>query len=266
MKNKSKCTFVGHELAKLEARLGKRREGSAVTSVRFLLQNPSDFKCWFVNLINTGIELGRSRSCDLVLNDSTVSGRHAMLLREGEDIRIRDLGSTNGCFVNRSRVTDQVLAHGDEIRLGGASLVIFAEGLPAVEQHESADPTETLVQFDVDRYTRILSPKGTLAGPYYHLQLKSFRKAFDEGYGYLVLDLTDVAAVSNNALRSFAALREELAGAGGELMLCSISSDVRDTLVESGSLEAFDDVIFPDSAAARAFIIQRMTSPGRFKH
>lgn len=263
MKNKSKCTFVGHELTSLEARLGRRYSGSAASSIRFLLQNPSDLRCWFVNLINTGVELGRSRSCDLVLVDSTVSGKHAMLLREGEQVRLRDLGSTNGCFVNQVRVTDQIVNHGDELRLGGAALIFYVDSLPPVEQGGPADASNTLVQFDVDRYTEVFTPKGTLAGPYYHVQIKACRKAAENGLGYLVIDLADVQAVSDNAFRALAGLRKELAESGGELMLCSISARVRDTLVESGTMEDFDDVIFSDSAAARAFIIRCMTSPGR---
>ncbi|TVQ32531.1 MAG: FHA domain-containing protein [Wenzhouxiangella sp.] len=264
LSNRSKCTFVGNELAQLEARLGKRYTGSAVSSIRFLLQDSADLRCWFVNLVNTSIELGRSRSCDLVLVDSTVSGRHALLLRDGEHIRLRDLSSTNGCFVNKSRVADQVLHDRDEVRLGGVALKVFIDTLPECKQ-ESRDATQTLVQFDVDKFTRVVSPQGSLAGPHYHAQLKACRKAIDEGCGYIVLDLSDVWAVSNNALRAFASLRRALLDGGGELILCSLGSGVRDSLIESGMLGEFDDVIFPDSTAARAFIIRCMTSPGKFE-
>ena len=62
--------------------------------------------------------IGRSPECDVFLDDVTVSRRHAELLRDGEQLTIRDLGSLNGTFVNRKRVESAALRDGDEVQVG----------------------------------------------------------------------------------------------------------------------------------------------------
>jgi pSer/pThr/pTyr-binding forkhead associated (FHA) protein len=46
------------------------------------------------------LTIGRSRGCDLVLADSTVSRTHAVLRRFGDEWFLEDLGSTNGTRLN----------------------------------------------------------------------------------------------------------------------------------------------------------------------
>jgi len=62
--------------------------------------------------------LGRSRECDLVLDDPNVSRRHAELRRDGASWEIVDLGSTNGVKVNGRRTDRERLEAGDRITLG----------------------------------------------------------------------------------------------------------------------------------------------------
>jgi hypothetical protein len=62
--------------------------------------------------------IGRSRDCDLMLDDPNVSRRHAELRRENGGWLVSDLGSTNGVKVNGRRVNEQQLSPGDEISLG----------------------------------------------------------------------------------------------------------------------------------------------------
>lgn len=63
--------------------------------------------------------IGRHRDNDLVIDDPTVSSRHAVLEWRDGSWRVRDLASRNGTSVNRRRVTVwQALADGDEILLG----------------------------------------------------------------------------------------------------------------------------------------------------
>ncbi len=67
-----------------------------------------------------------------VLDDPTVSARHAALLIEGNDADVVDLGSTNGTWVNRQRVTRASLADGDVLEFGDHSIftVGLAPGVP----------------------------------------------------------------------------------------------------------------------------------------
>ena len=64
------------------------------------------------------VTLGRSRDCDIVVDDENVSRHHAELRREDGYWHIVDLGSTNGVKVNRRRVDHARLEHGDRITLG----------------------------------------------------------------------------------------------------------------------------------------------------
>jgi hypothetical protein len=64
------------------------------------------------------VVLGRSRECDIMVDDANVSRRHAELRNDGSGWRVVDLGSTNGIKVNRRRVDQAVLQHGDRITLG----------------------------------------------------------------------------------------------------------------------------------------------------
>ncbi len=67
--------------------------------------------------------IGRGLSADLILEDPTVSRRHAIVvLRDGEAV-LHDDNSLNGTWCNGERIADAVvLRHGDVIRLGAASL------------------------------------------------------------------------------------------------------------------------------------------------
>ena len=62
--------------------------------------------------------VGRSPECDIFLDDVTVSRKHAVLSRNGNDFVIEDLGSLNGTFVNRRRIESVNLEDGDELQIG----------------------------------------------------------------------------------------------------------------------------------------------------
>jgi pSer/pThr/pTyr-binding forkhead associated (FHA) protein len=66
--------------------------------------------------------IGRSKRCDVVLNDPNASRQHAEVRREGDDFVLVDLDSTNGVKVNRREVKRAVLANGDRVDLGASEL------------------------------------------------------------------------------------------------------------------------------------------------
>lgn len=67
--------------------------------------------------------IGRSRRCDIVVDDPNISRQHAELRSQNDGYMVRDLDSTNGVRVNRRPVKQAVLQHGDRIEMGSTELV-----------------------------------------------------------------------------------------------------------------------------------------------
>jgi uncharacterized protein (DUF1684 family) len=72
-------------------------------------------------LVGARLEIGRSSACQIVLGDDTVSRRHAELRYEDGRWLLRDLGSSNGTYVNGRFVTEAEVRRGDVIHLGGCA-------------------------------------------------------------------------------------------------------------------------------------------------
>jgi hypothetical protein len=75
-----------------------------------------------------GVTLGRSRDCDIVLQDPNVSRKHAEVRPRGGSWVLADLGSTNGSRLNGSWIQgSEVVKPGDEIELGSTKLTFELE-------------------------------------------------------------------------------------------------------------------------------------------
>ena len=68
--------------------------------------------------------LGRSLDNDIILDDPSVSRRHAQLSVSGDHYVLRDLHSRNGTFVNGQRISEVALRDGDLLTLGDVGMVI----------------------------------------------------------------------------------------------------------------------------------------------
>ncbi|MBA2274757.1 MAG: DUF3662 and FHA domain-containing protein [Actinobacteria bacterium] len=76
-----------------------------------------------ISITRSPVVIGRLSSVDIVLADANVSRRHAELRREGIGWKLKDLGSTNGTFVNNKPVTQGDLKDGDRLLFGNSELV-----------------------------------------------------------------------------------------------------------------------------------------------
>jgi Nif-specific regulatory protein len=109
-----------------------------------------------IALAEAEITVGREASNGIPVIDPSVSRRHFLLRREGEDFQVRDLGSRNGTLVNGSAVQEHWLKHGDEIAAGDSSfLFLLAEEevvspLGLVEFEEARSLAETTVIYPKD--------------------------------------------------------------------------------------------------------------------
>ena len=76
---------------------------------------------------NDSFSLGRAPDCDLVLDEDTVSSRHARIDWREEYAQLEDLGSSNGTFVNGKKLTKPLrLADNDAVDFGGVQVLFFA--------------------------------------------------------------------------------------------------------------------------------------------
>ncbi len=71
------------------------------------------------------VVIGRRGNADIQLHDFETSRRHAEIVRLGSSYWIRDLGSTNGTFVNGQRVESALLRSGDRIQIGAETLTFI---------------------------------------------------------------------------------------------------------------------------------------------
>lgn len=76
--------------------------------------------------------IGRRHGCDLLIPLPTISRRHCEISQNGDSLKIRDLDSTWGTFVNGQRVNGETpIKAGDAVRIGPVTFVCQIDGQPA---------------------------------------------------------------------------------------------------------------------------------------
>jgi len=99
-----------------------------------------------VNVDRTTV--GRIEDSTFQIADASVSSQHAEIVRQGADLLIRDLNSTNGTFINGEKISEAVLKPGQILRFGQVELKIddgkpvsAAAPAPAAASKKSVDAT-----------------------------------------------------------------------------------------------------------------------------
>jgi hypothetical protein len=83
------------------------------------------------------VTIGRQAQCDVQVQDTWMSRRHARIAWTGTEYIIEDLGSTNGTFVNGERVVGpRALRSGDYLQFGDQVELAFQTRVPAAKQEE----------------------------------------------------------------------------------------------------------------------------------
>jgi diguanylate cyclase (GGDEF)-like protein len=157
------------------------------------------------------IVLGRAPDVDVKIDDEGVSRRHAIIRYEGDNLVVRDNNSTNGVFVNGTKVDGYILREGDRVQIGSNTILKF----------DYADEVETQAQERMWREANCDALTGAFKKRYFMEQLETefayhFRhlqdlslmffdidhfKKLNDNYGHLAGD---------QALREFAGIVAEM--------------------------------------------------------
>ena len=78
---------------------------------------------------NKEVIVGRDETCDIRILAKSVSREHCAIEQDGEDLVLRDLGSSGGTFLDGTRVEKVRLQDGMEINVGPAVLKFFESGI-----------------------------------------------------------------------------------------------------------------------------------------
>jgi pSer/pThr/pTyr-binding forkhead associated (FHA) protein len=85
---------------------------------------------------NAKFLIGRNPECDIRPNSELISRQHCEITQVGEEVRLRDLGSSNGTIVNGERITGEILLNdGDLLQVGPLGFQVVLQ--------RSAAPVET---------------------------------------------------------------------------------------------------------------------------
>jgi signal transduction histidine kinase/pSer/pThr/pTyr-binding forkhead associated (FHA) protein len=105
-------------------------------------------------LDGTTVTIGRGTSNQVQLHDTEVSREHAELMQRGDKLVLRDLGSSNGTFVNGSPVREHELASGDQLQLG-RTLLLYT-GVTEDQVEDLADKINIVARNVEDDGSRIV--------------------------------------------------------------------------------------------------------------
>lgn len=98
------------------------------TGLVIVARGPNEGSTYLVDMDE--VSVGRHPDSNIFLDDITVSRRHSVIERTGQQFLIRDVGSLNGTYVNHDRIDHKSIVDGDEIQVGRFVLIFRVGGVP----------------------------------------------------------------------------------------------------------------------------------------
>ena len=117
MENTGAIPVVSSDTSALPAIEDGHLEGLEKGSAALIVRSGPQKNQRFI-LSGSHINLGRADDANIVLDDVTVSRKHAVITKDSSSWVIKDAGSLNGVYVNFIRIEDSKLSAGDDIQIG----------------------------------------------------------------------------------------------------------------------------------------------------
>lgn len=108
-----------------------------------LLVNPGTPQAWEIPLKPGVNRIGRAEDNDFQVSHASVSTHHCEVAVSSAGVLLKDLGSTNGTFVNRAPVREALLQSGQHIQLGGVDMIFEAVHPAAADAPIAIPPAPT---------------------------------------------------------------------------------------------------------------------------
>src|SRR5258708_12072306 len=112
-----------------------------------LVVNPGAARTWEIELKPGTNTLGRGEANDFIISDPSISTCHCQIDVSGDSVRVLDLGSTNGTYLNGAQIVESVIVPGQSLRLGNICLLLEETPpvrlLPDTAPHDSDCTDET---------------------------------------------------------------------------------------------------------------------------
>ena len=107
--------------------------------------------------LKDSVTIGRQEDNTIPIDNLAVSGYHARIDKAGPDFILTDLQSTNGTFVNDSKVVSHKLSHGDNIVIGKHVLLFVAAEKGQAEEEDKKMSLNKTMMLDTAKQRELLS-------------------------------------------------------------------------------------------------------------
>ena len=125
-----------------------------------LVMFASDGRQKGIRMAGDDMIIGRGDDCDLRIPIPIVSRHHCELNVVGDELKLKDLGSANGTYVNGVRINESVIQPGDSLSIGPVNFVVQIDGVPeqvsapeTVANPAGASDEDEIVELKADALT-----------------------------------------------------------------------------------------------------------------